>query len=244
MLNSFALVILGFSTIFIAGITHGFTGFGFALTSIPVLIIFISPKIIVPVIAAQNALINIILLYDVKQWVQLKRILPLMATSVVGTLLGAYLLMRLEVNVLKLYIGLVIVIFASALLLGFKKEIKHENIALAPVGFLSGVLGGSTSMAGPPIILFFSNQGLKMDVFRANLIAYFTVLDAITFFSFVMNDLVDSVVVNYIFMFLPALVLGAIIGAKIKKRVKEDLFRRITLAIVFIAGVISIVSSV
>lgn len=242
MIDITNIIVIELFIIFLAGIVHGLTGFGFALVSVPILMLFLSPQIIVPVISLHNTLINLFLLYEVKKWIDLRRIWPLMIAGIVGMPVGTFLLMVMDVNVAKLYIGLVIAIFAAALLMGFKKEIKNERVAFAPVGLVSGILGGSTSMSGPPVILFFTNQGVKMETFRANLIAYFTVLDLTTTIVFLFRGITNSTVINYAIILIPAMIFGAITGVKLKHKVNEKLFRKITLIIVIFAGILSIFS--
>jgi len=243
MLEPITLVIIGLLVTYLAGVIYGMTGFGFPLISVPVLTIFLSPKIIVPVITIDNAFIDLVLLFEAKKLVDLKKVGPLMIAGLVGMPLGAFLLMALDVSVIKLYIGSVITIFAIALLMGFRRIIKNEKLAFAPVGFVGGVLGGSTSISGPPVILFFTNQGVKMEIFRANLIAYFTALDLATSTTFMFGGLINSTVINYVIIFIPAIILGAITGVKLKPKVKENLFRNMALVVVIIAGLLSIASS-
>ena len=53
---------------------------------------------------------------------------------------------------------------------------------------------GGTSIAGPPVILFFSNQGIKREVFRANLVAYFTFINIGAMIVFVLYGLLNQAV--------------------------------------------------
>jgi len=141
-----------------------------------------------------------------------------------------------------MFIGSVIILFSVAFLMGFKKKIKNEKLAFAPVGFISGLLSGSTTMGGPPVILFFANQDVEKQVFRANLVAYFMSLSLIAFPSYFLSGLITMEVIKYTILFLPAMILGAIIGIKLVHKIEEKLFRKIALIIVIIAGVLSVVS--
>ena len=159
-------IIVGLAALLLAGLVQGLTGFGLALVSVSILINFLSPKLVVPTVVILSIFTNIIILFEARKWVDLRRIWPLMMAGIVGMPLGTYLLVVLDASILKVFIGAVIALFAIAFLMGFKKQIRNEKLAFAPVGFISGLLQGSTSLSGPPIILFFVNQGVEKQVFR------------------------------------------------------------------------------
>ena len=54
---------------------------------------------------------------------------------------------------------------------GFRRPIRSETTAAVPLGVGIGLLYSITTMSGPPIALFWNNQGLKKDEFKAALIA-------------------------------------------------------------------------
>jgi len=60
MINS-TIGIVGFFVIFLASVTQGLAGFGFALVSASIMIIFLPPKVVVPIILIQGTLINLII---------------------------------------------------------------------------------------------------------------------------------------------------------------------------------------
>ncbi len=242
MVDFLTVVLIGGIIIFLAGLTQGVTGFGFALVSAPVLVIFFSPKVVVPVVVTYGVLISLVILIECRRWLDLSRIWPLMISGLAGIPVGVYLLAVLEAGTLKVLIGSVITLFAVAILTGFQKPIENERLAFGPVGFISGVLGGSTSMGGPPAVLFFANQGVEKQTFRANLVAYFLVLSIGAIIAFIYNGLMTSKVVHYTIIFLPAMILGGLSGIRVANKVEEELFRRIVLFVVIIAGLISIAS--
>jgi len=236
------MIIFELLIIFLAGVTKGLTSFGLALVSVPLLVILISPKIVVPLILIYDALINMIILFESRKWVDLKRIWPLMITGIIGIPFGTYPLMVLDIRIYKVFIGFIITLFATAFLMGFKRKIKNEKLSFTTIGFLSGLLSGSTAMSGPPIILFFTNQGIAKRPFRANIVAYFIVLDLATILTFTVSGLITKEVINYAILLIPALIIGTFSGIKLVHKVDEKLFRNITLLVVTIAGLFSIAS--
>ncbi|MDP2931170.1 MAG: sulfite exporter TauE/SafE family protein [Chloroflexota bacterium] len=242
MTESLTPIIVGLLIIFLAGITQGLTGFGFALVSVPILIMFLSPKAVVPIVIMDSIAINVMILFEARKWLDLRRIWPLIVASIIGLPVGTYLLVVLNVSVLKILIGVITIPFAIALMLGFKKEIRNEKLALSLIGLLAGVLNASTSLSGPPIILFLINQGVEKLVFRANLVAYFMVLAVATTAALAVGGVVTGAVIKYSLWFLPAAILGTLVGMRLAHRVNEKVFRNAALIIVTIAALASVAS--
>ena len=242
MPDALTTLIAGLAAIFLASTTQGLAGFGFAIVSVPIMIIFISPKMVVPIIVMQAILINLLILIEARKWLDLKRIWPLIVAGIAGIPVGTYLLVVLDVNVLRVFIGSVIAPFAIAYMVGFSKQVKNEKLAFAPIGFISGLLGASTSIGGPPVILFFVNQGVDKQTFRANLVAYYLVVSLVVILAFVLSGVITTTVIQYAIWFLPATLLGTITGIKLAHKIDEKLFRKIALIVVTIAALSSIAS--
>jgi len=235
-------ILYGSLIFIIAAILQGLTGFGFSILAVPLITLFISPKIAVPILVMFSLIINIVVFSSSRKSFNIKRIWLLLIFGIIGMPLGTYFLVVLNDNIIKLFIGIFIALFGLLLLLGFRQEFKREKLSMIPIGFISGILGGSVSMSGPPIILFLSNQGVNKQVFRANLAVYFFILNILTISVYFLNGLITKQVINYSVTFLPALVIGVIIGNFLSHKIKENHFRKLTLILLIIMGLLSIIS--
>jgi uncharacterized membrane protein YfcA len=243
MFISLSVILILFLVFFLAGLISGVTGFGFSLISVPILILFLSPKLVVPIVLVHSLIINFFLLLESKKWVNLKRIFPLVVAGIIGTFFGTGLLIVLNVYLIKFFVGFIIILFSTFFLTGFTFKMKSEKLAFLPVGFISGLLNGSITMSGPPIILFFKNQGVEKKVFRANLIAYFAILNLSTLFSFFYSNLLSINVLEFTILFLPSSIFGGIMGIKIVHNIREKLFNNLILITLIFAGLFLIISS-
>ena len=236
------IIIGGSLVILLAGMLIGATGFGFALVSAPILIIFLSPKIVVPLVVMYTAFSGMITLFQARKWVALKDIWLLIIGGIIGLPAGTYLLFIVDADVLKVVIGCLVIPFAIAYFWGFKKQIKNEKLASLCLGFSSGLLATSTSLAGPPIILFYVNQKIAKQTFRANLAAYFTALYSVSAFTLALGGAITADVIRYAIWFLPPAIFGAIIGIKLSHKVPERVFPRVALIVMSIASLLAITS--
>ncbi|MCK4655296.1 MAG: sulfite exporter TauE/SafE family protein [Candidatus Cloacimonetes bacterium] len=236
------LIIIGTLIFIISAMLQGLTGFGFSILAVPLITLFISPKVAVPILLLNSMIINIIVLHSTWKSLELKRILILLLFGIIGMPLGAHLLVVLDENILKILIGSFIFIFGLLLIFGFRKQFKREKLSMIPIGITSGFLGGSISMSGPPIILFLANMGVGKHTFRGNLAAYFFLLNIFTIPVYIMNGLITKQVLSYSVTFLPGLLIGVISGNILSHRIKEKHFRKLILFLLLIMGILSIIS--
>ncbi|MFW3146179.1 MAG: sulfite exporter TauE/SafE family protein [Thermoplasmatota archaeon] len=236
------MVMTAFIIVAAAGFIQGLVGFGSGLIMIPTLVLIIEPSVLVPVSLLQGLIMNWALTLESRKSLQLKRVVPILLGGIIGIPFGTALLLLLAPEHLKIMIGTVVVLFGILLLLGLTMRMKREKTASFPIGIASGILNGSISLSGPPVILFFSNQGVLKDNFRSNLVAYFFFLNVITTAVFLFTGLITWKVIMLTAILLPAALIGVFIGSRASKLVPQKVFRRIALLIVIGAGMLSLVT--
>lgn len=227
-------------SVFLASLIKGITAFGFNLIAVSALIFFLSPKLLVPVITLLSVTSSLYMLFGLMKYVEIRRILPLLIGAVVGIPFGVFWLVILKTEILKILIGLVITVFALLFASGYRKEIKNEMPAFLLLGLVSGIIAGSTSLGGVPVILFFINQDCDKSTFRANLTLYYILLGVFSFFGYLQGNLITGEVMKYFLFLLIPMTLGIVGGMKLVHRVDEKLFRQIALLILIVSGVTSI----
>ena len=236
------LVLIGSIIFFASAMLQGVSGFGFSILAIPLITLFISPKTVVPVLILFSIIINIVVLYSTWKQISLRKIWILLVFAIISMPFGAHLLVILNENTLKIFIGSCIFIFGLLLLLGFKKQFKHEKLAMIPIGLISGLLGGSISISGPPIILFMANKGVEKHVFRGNLAVYFFLLNILTIPVYFLNGLFTKEVLILSTVFSPGLLVGVIAGNLLSHKIKENHFRKLILILLILMGILSLIS--
>jgi uncharacterized protein len=235
-------IIYGIIVCFFSGLVTGITAFGFALVAIPLLMLFFDPKAAVPIVTINSTLTGMYLFFELRKRMQVKKIIPLIIGGIVGLPFGVYILVVLDKDILKISVGALIAVFAGLLALGIKREIKSEKNTSLLVGMVSGLLKGSTSLSGPPVVLFLINQDQEKEVFRANLTGYFMIMGTMAVIALTIGKLVSLTVLEYSAWFIVPTILGTGLGSKICPHVNPVPFRNLSLAIVIMAGILSILS--
>jgi len=228
----------------IAAVVQGISGSGYAILSVPFLALMIAPKTLVPLITIHSLFLGGAIL--VKSWrhAQIWRAWPLFLGGAIGTPVGVYLLKVLDPTYLKVWIGVVIIVFAIALLTSGGWKLSKERGVLIPIGIVSGILNGSIAMSGPPVILFLQNQEVEKIHFRASITLFFFAQNIITLPVYAMNGLLTPDVLRMSLTLFPAMAVGTVVGMALHKHVKEAFFRKMVLAVVIIAGVVSIITGI
>ena len=234
------MILFAAISVFFASLIKGITAFGFNLIAVAALISFLSPKLLVPVITLLSVTSSCYMLVGLIHHIEIRRILPLLLGAAAGIPLGVFGLVILRPEILKILIGLVVVTFALLFATGYRKEIRNETPAFLLAGFISGILGGSTSLGGVPVILFFINQDCDKLTFRANLTLFYVMHGTLSFLGYLAGNLITGEVIQYYLLLLIPLTLGIVAGMKLVHKVNQTLFRQIALLILILSGVASI----
>ena len=158
--------------------------------------------------------------------------------------LGTLLLVTLDENVIKVMLGIIVGTTAIAMLRGFRRTASNEQVASVPVGMASGLLMGSTGLAGAPVILFFANQGVDPRQFRANITVYLVVVGLTALPSFLVGGVLTAEVGKLSAALLAPSVGGLLTGIWLARRVSTVLFRRIALVVVLGSGTTAIITGI
>jgi uncharacterized membrane protein YfcA len=226
--------------VFLASAAQAVTGFGFALVLVPLLAFVYEPKLVVIVSISLGILCKVPLLVPCWREVQWRRIAPLTLTAIVGTYFGTQLLVLLDADVLRLSIGCLVVLLASPMLFDFRRPVVREGLAALGVGFTSGVLGGATSMGGPPVVLLGVNQAWRKESFRANLLAFFVVSNTSSLLNLARAGALTGGMVALDAALIPATALGIVAGNWLFKRIAPERFRKLVVVFVIATGLLSI----
>lgn len=226
--------------VFGAALITGLTGFGFALLGTPFLVLLYPAKTAVVLAILLNSISVTILLVPLRKEVQLAPVGVLTVASLPGLAIGAYLLAIIRDSVLLLLIGGITIIFAIVMMLGFSRPFKHENWAAAVSGFISGILGASTGLNGPPVVLFATNQRWPKGPFRANMATYRALLTIPTFLALVPTGLLSTSLVLECAKLLPGLLLGLVLGLHVFHRFTPLGFQRFVLVMLIGVSILTL----
>ncbi|VBB08247.1 sulfite exporter taue/safe [Lucifera butyrica] len=227
-------------TVFFAAMAQSITGFGFAVVGAPLLLLVMEPKQVVSLMLMGAFVLNCMVISQTRGQGDLKMVWLMFLASLFGILPGVYVLKVIDVSVLKLYIGIIIILVSISMFGNYAVPLKRPRLAILLVGIISGFMGGSTSMSGPPVALFLMNQQQDKQAFRANTVRYFCLCNITTLFIMYYAGTLDANILRHSPYLLSGVVLGVCFGERIFRRMAPQVFRQIAAAVVFLSGVMSV----
>jgi uncharacterized protein len=225
-----------------ASFLGGVTGFGYSLVATPLLLLLGFPlPFVVTANLALACVTRISVAYRFRSDARPRRAAGLIAGSVPGLWLGAVVLTTVDVSTIKLGAGLV-VMAAAILLWRAVNAPPPREMPGAPVaaGFAGGFLGAATSLNGvAPVLLLARDKAAPRSVL-ADLALYFVASNAIGLaILLAAGGLETDALYPAFLLWLPGSLLGNWAGTMLGPSLPETAFRRLTLAIVFVAGAVT-----
>jgi uncharacterized protein len=240
--QTLALILAG---AFTAGIVNGLTGFGTALTGLPIWLQAVEPAIAAQLASACSVLGHISTFPAIWRAVDWRRVAPLIAAGLAGVPFGTLLVPHIALGLFKLGVGLVLVGYCGFMLIaaGRVRLAAGGTGAEVAVGFAAGVLGGLAGLSGVLVTVWASLKAWPKDQRRAFFQAFnFTVLTAMLAASAV-SGLVGLRSLIALCVAAPATFLGASLGLRLYRRLDDVGFDRLVLVVLLLSGLALIWSS-
>lgn len=233
---AFAIVLL---VIAFASAVKGALGFGFPLIAVPISANFIGVRTTVVLIAVSVVFSNFfVLLRGGGRLEDARRFGGLLASVIVGTVIGALLLDRLDPATLALIVGITTLLFATLGLLNIAPEISARAQAYTgpTVGLASGVMGGTTGIFAPLIAAYMHSLRLGKRTFVFWLTVAFFVGGVTQTLSYYRLGLYTTTMLWYaVATFIPVIA-GTQVGFWVQDRLPTETFRRLVLLLVLASG--------
>ena len=215
------------------------TGFGYAIITAPLLALVLDPKETVMITMLTGLIIRLMMMKTTHNEGSFKAISPLIMASILGAIPGAYCMSIVSGELLKLFMGIVLLLFTLLLWKNYHITIQNQTFAKAIAGSISGFLATTTSINGPPIILYYLNAKAEenKNVLRGNLTRYFLLINiASIIISYIAGTLNMGELWLSILLSIPALYIGFYLGEKFFHRINAAIFKKISLGMVFVSS--------
>lgn len=230
---------------FVGGFVNGLTGFGTALTSMPLFLMAVSPATAAMLGAAISVAGQMQTLPTIWRSINWSRTLPLVIGGLLGIPLGTALLPHVGLDTFKLFVGLVLVGYCSFMLLGgagLRVGGAGTKADLA-VGIGGGVMAGLAALSGPLPIIWASLQGWGKNERRGVFQAYNALVLSAMLVTSAVAGLMTREFLDALLWSLPGAIFGTFLGAAAYRRLDDRRFDRLVLLVLLVAGLVLVVSS-
>lgn len=231
------------SITFAAALIAGVAGFAFGLIAAAAWLHVLTPLQTASLIVGYGLIVQGYAVWKLRHTLSWQRLWPFLLGGVPGVALGIYILEWANPAYMRAGFGAVLVLYAGyALARPALKPIAAGAPADTVIGFINGVLGGMTGLAGIVVVIWSGMRGWAKDVQRA-------VFQPVGVATFVMSavglGVTGAVTIEIAKLFLiglPALLIGSWLGLKLYGRLDEATFRRIVLFVLLASGLFLLAS--
>jgi len=233
-------LVLGGLSVFAASFLGGVTGFGYSLVATPLLLLTgYDLRFVVTVNLALALVTRISVVVRFRRFASRRRVTLLVGGAIPGIWLGVAVLRAVDPTDIKIAAGIVAMIAAGLLARSVNAPPPRRSLpgAAGIAGFFGGFLGASTSLNGVAPVLLLARDKASPRSFLADLAIYFVCANAIGLAILALRHTLDTNALAPAFLvWLPGSLLGNWLGTTLGPRLPEAGFRRLTLAVVFLAG--------
>ncbi|MGG0891079.1 sulfite exporter TauE/SafE family protein [Cytobacillus horneckiae] len=227
--------------IFIASILQTSTGFGFSILATPFLLLLFEPAEAIQINLILSLFISISLMGKISKDIDAGILKRLIIGSIVGLPIGIIVFLFINIQWLKLGIGILVLALTGMMMLQFR--INQTNRRDLGVGGVSGALTTGIGMPGPPLLLYFSGTDTEKAKLRGTTLAFYLFIYVISLLIQVIFAGTTKTVWVSSGIALPIAVLGMISGQLLFKWINQRVFKVFTYVILLFTGIYLLIDS-
>lgn len=225
------------TVIFVGSYVQSSIGFGLAIIAAPVLF-FIDPSYVPAPITVSALTLSLANALKHRHAISFAGLKYAIVGRVPGTIAGGLLLVVIDQRQLALYLGLTVLVAVAISLSSFR--FRPTNGAMLSAGFLSGFMGTSSSIGGPPMALVLQHEA--GDYIRANLAAFFVASCLMSLFMLTWVDRFGRTEIFLSIPLMPATLAGYWLAMRTLKYISLTNLRRFSLLLCAVAGSAAVLS--
>ena len=226
-----AFIVLGVTSL-IAATVNGALGYGYSSISVPVALVVTVGRVLNPALVIVEVAINLYSVFWNRRAAHrvIRRVIPLAVSLVPGVIVGALLLGHIAPSNVKLVAlgALLPLILLQAS--GRRWPIRDEKRAALPLGLGTGLLYGLTTISGPPLALFWNNQGLAKEDFKIALALVRSIESVCALLAYLYLGLVTTESTALLPWIVPGVLIGFPVGHMLITRISVETFRRVCMS--------------
>ena len=222
----------------LAGLVQGISGFAFAMVAMSVWVWGVEPRLAAAMAVSGGLLGQCVGLFTVRRGLQPAVLLPFVAGALLGVPVGVWALPRLDPAWFKLLLGLFLVLCCPPMLLvgRLPRVSAGGRWADALVGLLGGVMGGIAGFSGVLPSLWVTLRGWDKDLQRGVIQNFSLAALAATLVAYIASGALTLQMATKFAVVAPAMLLPALLGARIYRGLSPLAFRRVVLLLLSAAG--------
>ena len=225
---------------FFAGVVQGATGFGSGIVLNAFWLHILEPSAAISLNIVSCLFVSALPIYKLRKTLDFSKLKPFVIFGILGIPTGLFILTLTEPTIFKTTVGVILVLFSiwkfrsKNIFINFESSPRLDKLK----GFISGVLGGFAALGGILPTIWVNIQRLPKNTQRGTYEPFIFITSIAAVVSFYFAGFLNLDIFNYFLKVLPALIIGSLIGVKIYSFINEDLFKKVILGLIFLAGLV------
>lgn len=222
---------------FLGALSQSSIGFGYAIIAMSIIPFFMPVKTAAIVILGPAMFSMAALAFRLRHHINYRMFLLPLPAIIAGRTLGIFSLQYLEDQVVRLFLGGILIILSLYFFFLHDRIHLKANLATASgAGLLSGFFGGLANMSGPPLVIYYISALKTKEEYLSTLQISFFTGAVYTMATHVFYGNVTPPVMRYWVAGLAGTALGSYLGFKIFKRIERRVIIKGIYAFMAVSG--------
>ncbi len=226
------------------GFVSGLAGFGTALTTVGIWLHALDPITAATLTLVCSVVGQLQTIPSIWREIDPARVLPFIVPGLLGVPIGLGLLTYVDTQSFKFGVGLFLVGFATFMLVwrGSTAVSWGGRLADGTVGMLGGILGGMAGLSGALPTMWASLRGWSKDQKRSMFQVFNLTILTAALAAHAMAGRVTAALAVPVALALPGTLIGAWLGFRVYRRLSEQNFGDLVMALLLLSGAMLLLS--
>jgi uncharacterized protein len=221
------------------GFVKGATSLGLPLVAMPIIASIFDTRTAILILSVPLVVSDVVFVgKERRQFREGTRFIGLILFGIVGVMIGAHLLARLDAAVLSLVLGIFTFMFVATAWFGLNPTVPPTVAPVASplVGLAAGVLRGVAGASGPIVAMYLYSSGVSRHLFAFLFNSVYLIFDVMMVVALNHLGLYTTEMTLFTLGSIIPAVVGMYLGIRLQERFADRTFMRCVLTVLAVAS--------
>lgn len=214
--------------------------FGLGLTASPLLLFVLDPVSVVIVLVSVPVILTGMLVWETRNQIDRKTIIPLGISAVIGTSFGILFVKNIESSILAIVISLVVIFMAILIISNIKFINVVSNKIIYFISIPVAALISSTGMGTPVLVAILLPKFSKINLVRGYISIYLLFVYATAALGYLISGLVQTRHIQLTALCILPSIFGYLAGKWFSNQLKDTVMRKVIVGFIIISSSITL----
>ncbi|WP_258729349.1 sulfite exporter TauE/SafE family protein [Bacillus atrophaeus] len=244
-----SVIVLVIAAVFIGALIRATFGFGEAVVSMPLLALLpIDLHTSISLVGLAGLIVALFTAISGWRYIDRPALIRLVIGALIGIPIGILFIVNVPASIITVGLGLFLIMYGSysfVKLLYAKNNVKPRfkaNFWSLPVGVISGIMGSAYNTHGVPVVVYGTLRRWEPRRFRGTLQAHFLISGVFVVVGQALGGLWTEDLLLLFVLSLPTIVIAALLGVFLHRRIPNDKFERYVFLLIVLLGTLLLIN--